>query len=75
MNFKKNYKAPILGAVLIACGLYVILIKETYNETMIAGLLISGVLLFFVPNKFINVLEKFVLGRVLIDKSSNNTNE
>ena len=65
---KKNYKASILGMLLIACGLYVVITKEGYNETLIGAILTSGVMLFFVPNRFINLLEKLIIGRVLFDK-------
>jgi hypothetical protein len=61
-NFKQ-LKSSILGLVLITVGLYIVITSTDYNLYMISGLLVSGVLLLFVPDKFINSLEKVVFGR------------
>jgi hypothetical protein len=41
----------------------VILTSNDYNSTFIGSLLTSGALLLFVPDRFINALEKKVLGK------------
>ncbi len=61
----KTIKASILGIVLIGVALYLIITSNDYNVSVVTGLLISGVMLFFVPDKFINLLEKAVIGRVI----------
>jgi hypothetical protein len=61
-NFKQ-LKSSLLGIVLITVGLYIVVTQIEYNLYMIAGFLVSGVLLLFVPDRFINSLEKVVFGR------------
>jgi len=53
----------ILGLVLIGVALYLIIYTADYNLYLVSGMLSAGILLFFVPDKFINGLEKIVFGK------------
>jgi len=71
-----HYKSSILGVVFIVFSLSMINNSdsiEQYEFYLYAGLIVSGVLLLFVPDKFINALEKKVLGKnINLFKSDNN---
>lgn len=58
-------KSTILGLCFIGTGIYIAIQKETYNEYLVGGLIVSGILLLFVPDKFINGLEKMIFGKSL----------
>jgi hypothetical protein len=61
----KNFKSTLLGVLFIATGVYLLVKNVNSDYYIISGLFVSGVLLLFAPDTFINFLEKKVLGKVL----------
>lgn len=64
----KKYKSSVLGVVFITVGIYLIVSGKTFDYWIIGGLEVGGVLLLFTGDRFIQQLEKVVLGRILFDK-------
>lgn len=70
MKLIKNIKAiksTILGTILIALGIYIIIYSTRngidINNYVVTALIGSGIGLWFCPDRYINALEKLVLGR------------
>jgi hypothetical protein len=59
----KTFKAGLLGLVLIGTSIYVMIAKDNYDTGFMTMVLATGILLLFVPDKFINAIEKKILGR------------
>lgn len=56
----KHIKSTILGTALIATGIY-LLVRGITNDYYILGVLFaSGILLWFAPDTYIIMLEKFI---------------
>lgn len=71
----KKYKSSILGVVFIVTGIYCLLKGLTADMYVIGGLLISGTLLLFTGDRFIQKLEKVVFGRILFEKKKDEGEE
>jgi len=51
--------------VLYATGIYLVINAITFDYYIIGGLFVSGTMLLFAPDVFIEKLEKFVFGKIL----------
>ena len=67
----KQIKSTILGAAFIAEGIYM-LIEQVGTEYSQLFMIVSGIGLLFAPDRYINALEKWALGREI--KVGNNDN-
>ena len=54
------YKSTILGVVLIAIATYGMFHLQDFNEYVIGGLYLSGVVLVLSPDTYIELLEKII---------------
>jgi len=62
-NIFKAIKTTILGTVLIGTGIYIAITSTDYNVYFVGGLICSGILLWFAPDKLVNAIEKAILGK------------
>lgn len=60
LNNVKQIKTTLLGLVLIGFGIYGILHLEEYNEYLIGGIILSGIVLVVSPDTYITLLEKAI---------------
>lgn len=67
MNFKA-FKSTVLGLLLIAVAIYAWLAGVSSDYWLIGGFGVSGILLLFTGDRFINKLERVVFGKVLFNK-------
>lgn len=56
----KAFKSTLLGLALIGFGIYGMLHLATYNEYLVGGIILSGVILVISPDTYINLLEKVI---------------
>lgn len=71
----KNIKSTVLGLAFLGAAIYMIIQKVDVNEWILGGMLVSGVFLTLSPDKYINLLEQTILGRVLLKKKEEGEND
>lgn len=68
----KYFKSTILGLAFIAVAVYLMINSIDVNVWILGSLLVSGVMLLFVPDRFIEAIEKLVFGKILFKKDDEN---
>lgn len=56
----KQFKSTILGTVLMVVASYVLITVVNPNVYLVGGLYIAGILLWFAPDKLINIIEQSI---------------
>jgi hypothetical protein len=59
-NNIKNIKSTILGLLLIGIATYGMFHLQDFNEYVIGGLFVSGIICILAPDTYINLIEKII---------------
>ncbi len=59
-NIFKSFKSTILGLAFLGFSGFALYNGLDINNYIVGGLIISGILLFLAPDKYINILEKAI---------------